>query len=124
METPAQHIPASYPVPDWATEFPYAITVCDTDANIIYMNDRAAQTFSNSGGRELVGKSLFDCHSPRSNEIIRELLETGKSNIYTIEKNGVKKLICQSPWYREGTLSGLVELSIILPEPMNHFIRH
>jgi len=110
-------------VPDWAKEFPFAVTICDRDAYIIYLNDQAAQTFGKYGGQELTGKSLFDCHSPHSNEIIRELLATGKNNIYTIEKNGTRKLICQSPWYQEGQLSGLVEISIILPDPMNHFIR-
>jgi transcriptional regulator with PAS, ATPase and Fis domain len=110
-------------IPDWATEFPYAITVSDKQAIIIYMNDKSGQTFINSGGQDLIGKSLYDCHSPASAGIIRELLATGRSNIYTIEKNGVKKLICQSPWYTQGELSGLVEISILLPDPMQHFIR-
>jgi transcriptional regulator with PAS, ATPase and Fis domain len=113
-----------YTVPDWAKEFPYAITVCDTKAIILYMNDKSMLTFKNDGGEELIGKSLFDCHSKASGDIIRELLQTGRSNIYTIEKQGRKKLICQSPWYREGVISGLVEISILLPENMPHFIRH
>lgn len=110
-------------IPDWAKEFPYAITVCDTQAIIIYMNDRSAETFVNDGGQDLIGRSLYDCHSPHSNDIIRELLATGKSNIYSIEKNGRKKLICQAPWFKEGVIAGLVEISIILPDPMPHFIR-
>ncbi|MBK7175543.1 MAG: PAS sensor protein [Bacteroidales bacterium] len=110
-------------VPDWAREFPYAITVCDTEAIILYMNDQSRQTFKDSGGDNLIGKSLFDCHSKASKEIIQELLQTGRSNIYTIEKLGRKKLICQSPWYHQGNISGLVEISILLPENMPHFIR-
>ncbi|MBK7212793.1 MAG: PAS domain-containing protein [Bacteroidales bacterium] len=110
-------------MPDWAKEFPYAITVCDTQAIIIYMNDRSAETFVNDGGQDLIGRSLYDCHSPHSNDIIRELLATGKSNIYSIEKNGRKKLICQAPWFKGGVIAGLVEISIILPDPMPHFIR-
>jgi hypothetical protein len=110
-------------IPDWATGFPYAITVCDNEAIILYMNEKSAGTFSGSGGHELVGKSLYDCHSPASCEIIKDLLATGRSNIYTIEKNGTRKLICQAPWFKDGSVAGLVEISIILPENMPHFIR-
>jgi hypothetical protein len=126
--TPVEHTPSPSDfdkfIPDWAKELPLAITVCDQDAFIIYMNERSTSTFINSGGQELIGKSLFDCHSPGSNEIIRELLETGRSNIYTIEKKGVKKMICQVPWFKNSIIAGLVELSIVLPESLPHFIRH
>ena len=44
----------------------------------------------------ILGKNLFDCHNPQSQAKIRELLETGGVNAYTIEKNGVKKMIYQS----------------------------
>jgi hypothetical protein len=119
------HLPSEFEslVPDWAKELPLAITVCDFNAVIIYMNDRSISTFTNSGGQELIGKSLYACHSPHSNEIIQELLQTGRSNIYTIEKNGVKKMICQVPWFQQGKVAGLAELSIVLPENMPHFIR-
>ncbi|NVO21631.1 MAG: PAS sensor protein [Bacteroidetes bacterium] len=110
-------------MPDWAKELPIAITVCDENAIILYMNVRSESTFQNSGGKDLIGKSLFDCHSPASNETIRELLSTGRNNIYTIEKKGVKKMICQLPWFIEGKVAGLVEISIILPESIPHFIR-
>jgi len=120
--TPLPHS-TRHAIPDWATGFPYAITVCDTNAIILSMNEKSAGTFSTKGGNELIGKSLYDCHSPASCEIIKELLATGKSNIYTIEKNGVRKLICQAPWYTDGNIAGLVEISIVLPESMPHFIR-
>jgi len=51
------------------------------------------------------------------------LLESGTTNVYTIEKQGVKKLIYQAPWYCDGQYSGLVELSIELPPDLPHFIR-
>ena len=110
-------------IPDWARELPVAITVCDMDAIILYMNDKSTSTFSQRGGEELIGKSLYDCHSAYSAAIIRDLLANGRSNTYTVEKNGVKKLICQTPWYQARKLAGLVELSIVLPENMPHFIR-
>jgi transcriptional regulator with PAS, ATPase and Fis domain len=100
-----------------------AITVTDRDDIIIYMNDRAKATFEKDGGGSLIGKSLMDCHSEDSREKIREIKRTGKNNIYTIEKNGKKKLIFQSPWIAEGEFKGLIELSIEIPFEMPHFIR-
>ena len=44
-------------------------------------------------------------------------------NVYTIEKHGIKKLIYQAPWYRDGEFAGLVELAIELPAELPHFVR-
>jgi hypothetical protein len=46
-----------------------------------------------------------------------------RQNIYTIEKNGVKKLIYQTPWYQDGQYAGFIELSLEIPFEMPHFIR-
>ena len=101
-----------------------AITVCDENANIIEMNEKAQRTFSAQGGSALIGKSLYDCHKQTSNEKIKELLQSGKENAYTIEKNGVKKLIYQGPWKKEdGSIGGLVEFSLEIPFDMPHFVR-
>lgn len=105
----------------WAEELSSAVTVCDKEANIVYQNRKARKTFSDYG--ELMGKNLKDCHGEKSWKMILEMLESGKSNTYTIEKKGVKKMIHQTPWYEEGNLMGLVEFSIELPEEMPHFIR-
>jgi hypothetical protein len=43
-----------------------------------------------------------------------------EKNVYTIEKNGVKKLIYQSPWYYNGEYAGFVELSLEIPFEMEH----
>jgi transcriptional regulator with PAS, ATPase and Fis domain len=107
----------------WIKEFPGAVTVCDTEGIIIAMNDKAAHTFENDGGYDLIGTNLLDCHSEPSRSRLKNLLASHSSNIYTIEKNGVKKLIYQSPWYREGIFSGLVELTLEVPFEMPHFVR-
>ncbi|MCX7024936.1 MAG: hypothetical protein NT080_09985 [Spirochaetes bacterium] len=111
--------------PDWVKRFPGAVTVSDRDHAIRYLNDKSAATFASDGGQSLVGKDLMACHKERSKEIIRGILESGKPNVYTIEKKGVRKLIFQSPWYEEGSdvPAGLVELSLELPTNMPHFIR-
>lgn len=107
----------------WQKEFPSAITVCDRGGKIIEMNDKSAKTFEKDGGRNLVGKSVLECHPESARSKIKELFATGQSNTYTIEKKGKRKLIHQSPWFVDGKLAGLVELSIELPDHMPHFIR-
>ncbi len=108
---------------DWIKEFPAAITVCDEQGIVIAMNDKACATFAADGGEKLIGHSLKDCHKPESWEKILSMLATGIANTYTIEKNGIRKLIHQQPWFRDGKVAGIVEMSIILPEEMKHHVR-
>lgn len=108
---------------DWIKEFPGAVTICDIDGKIIYMNDKSASVFKEDGGLQLIGGNLFDCHSDVSNRIIRELISHKKINVYTIEKNGTKKMIYQSPWFENGEMKGLVELSFEIPFEMPHHKR-
>jgi transcriptional regulator with PAS, ATPase and Fis domain len=108
---------------NWKDELPVAITVCDTLGTILEMNKKSAASFAKEGGYELIGKNLYECHSQNSVSKINELIIEEKSNIYTIEKNGIKKLICQTPWYENGRLKGLVELTFEIPFDMPHFIR-
>ena len=110
-------------IPDWAKELPCAITVSNIDSIIIYMNEKSIKTFEKYGGKDLIGKSLLDCHSPSSRDKIKELLNENKTNAYTIDKNGIKKLIYQTPWYIDSKVAGLVEFSIELPLEMPHFVR-
>lgn len=69
------------------------------------------------------GKSLIPCHNERSRTIIRRLLDEGGRNVYTIEKKGVRKLIYQTVWRREGRVCGLVEYSMEIPSEMPHYVR-
>jgi transcriptional regulator with PAS, ATPase and Fis domain len=109
---------------DWALEFPGAVTVCDRDFTVIYMNDKSAATFGKDGGRELLGTNLLLCHhNEKSKEIMRQMLVTGEPNCYTIEKKGVKKFIYQAPWKRDGQIAGLVELSMEVPFELPHYVR-
>jgi transcriptional regulator with PAS, ATPase and Fis domain len=108
---------------EYFDELPSAITVADKNAIIIYMNKKALLTFANDGGSDLIGKSLYDCHNENSNTIIRQILEEGISNTYTIEKNGLKKLIHQTPWLKDNAVAGVIEFSIVIPFDMPHFKR-
>lgn len=107
----------------WVKEFPGAATVCDRDGIILEMNDRAAATFADDGGRALVGTNALDCHPERSRAQLAGMLASGRRNVYTIEKGGVKKLIYQAPWYRDGAYAGFVELSLEIPFELPHFVR-
>jgi len=110
-------------IPDWTKEFPSAITICNAEGTIIYMNEKSCNTFNKYGGKNLIGKSIFDCHPEPAKTKLKELMKIQKSNIYTIEKEGIKKLIYQSPFYENKTFAGFVEISIELPLLINNFIR-
>ena len=107
----------------WIKEFPGAITVCNADGIILEMNDKAARTFEKEGSANLVGKNMLDCHPEPSRSKAERLLSAHEKNVYTIEKNGIKKLIFQSPWYKDGKYSGFVEVSLEIPVQLPHFIR-
>ncbi len=108
---------------DWIQEFPGAITVCDLEGVILDMNERAAQSFQTQGGKQLIGSNLLDCHPEPARAKVQKLLETRQKNVYTIEKNGVKKLVYQTPWYENGECRGLVELVLEIPAELPHFVR-
>ncbi|HNV69460.1 MAG TPA: diguanylate cyclase [Candidatus Ozemobacteraceae bacterium] len=110
-------------LPDWTKEFAGAITVCDTTGIILAMNQRACETFTKSGGESLLGKNLLDCHPEPARSKLAGLLAKPTTNAYTIEKNGTRKLIYQAPWSRDGVFAGLVELSLVIPTDMPHFVR-
>jgi len=102
---------------------PCAVTVCDKNYTILYMNDTAAKVHSKDGGKALVGKSLMDCHPPKAQEKLKKVMTSGRPNVYTIERRGAKKLVYQCHWKKKGRLSGLVELSFELPSDMPNFVR-
>lgn len=105
----------------WADEIDAAVTICDADAKILYMNDRSRQTFARHG--DIIGHDLLSYHPEKARKQILHMLATGENNAYTIEKNGLRKLIYQTPWRRDGKVAGLVELSIVLPDGMPHYVR-
>ena len=108
---------------EWVEEFPAAITVCDKDGIILELNNRAQETFAADGGTELIGTNVLDCHPEPARSTLQSMLASGKKNVYTIQKAGVRKLIYQAPWYRDGVYAGFAELSLPIPESMLHFDR-
>jgi len=107
----------------WIKEFSGAVTVCDTEGKILEMNEKACQMFKKDGGAGLIGKNLLDCHPQYAREKIEEMLSSQSVNCYTIEKNGIKKMIYQAPWYEGGRFMGLVELVMEIPFDLPNYLR-
>jgi len=108
---------------DWFEELPCAVTVCDVAYRILYLNARAAEVNARDGGKSLIGRDMMACHPPEAQEKLRRVMESGRPNIYTIEKGGVRKMIYQAHWRRNGTVGGLLEITFELPKEVPHFVR-
>ncbi len=108
---------------NWFNGIPVAITVSDTEGRILEMNDASGKVFEKYGGKDLIGNLLKDCHNNNSMAIMNKMLQEGSANVYTIEKNGIKKMIFQCPWYNNNEIAGLVEFSFVIPAEMPHFVR-
>lgn len=88
---------------------PEPILVADTDHVIRYMNQAAIAYYK--GGETLLNRSLLDCHNPRSQEIILQVLEELRSGaeerfIYENERYRVYMRAVRSA---EGRLLGYYE---------------
>lgn len=107
---------------DWAEGMAYAVTAADAEGVITYMNRRAREQYKKHGN--LVGKSLYDCHGERAATIIRRLLTEGGTNAYTIEKEGLRKMIYQTAvTAADGRVEGIVEVSMVIPGELPHYVR-
>jgi transcriptional regulator with PAS, ATPase and Fis domain len=108
---------------DWTKEIDFAITVCEKNGIITYMNDKAIKTFEKDGGTRLIGTNVLNCHPEPSRTQLAEMLQNETKNVYTIEKQGKKKLIYQTPYYENNEYKGFVEMSMEIPEVMENFVR-
>lgn len=108
---------------DYLKELDAAVTICDKEGIVVYMNDKSIKTFQKDGGADLIGRNLYDCHPQPAIEKMKHILQTGESNTYSIEKNGIKKIIFQYPWIQNGAIEGLVEICFAVPFDMPHFVR-
>lgn len=109
---------------EWAEELPVAITVTDKSGKIIEMNDMSATTFAKYGGHKLMGTNIRDIHSEQAYRKIMKIVESQTANSYTIEKNGITKMVYQTLWYQNGKYAGLIEFSMVIPRGMPHFLRN
>ena len=103
----------------WANELQLAITVADINDTIVYMNEKSKLAYPNSK----VGDQLAGCHKQVSMEKIDTFKTKKVSNTYTVQRNGIRKFIHQTPWYKDGIVVGLVEFSIEIPTDIPHIDR-
>lgn len=105
---------------DYLENVAFSATVCDKDGIVVYQNALSIKREGNA-----IGRNLFNCHKPESNEIIRRMLQTGVSNTYQIIRHGHHRMIQQTPWYEEpgGEVAGLVEIVFDLPDDYPTFDR-
>lgn len=108
---------------DYLQDFPGALTVCDVNGTIVYMNTASIEVFKDDGGEGLIGTNVLDCHPEPSRTQLGQMMEKHEPNVYTIQKNGKKKLIYQTPWYKDGEYAGFIELALYIPWEMPHFNR-
>jgi len=108
---------------DWFKVFPGAITVTDENGAIIEMNDGSAEMFKADGGYAIMGRDAITCHPEPTQTKVRKMYESQAPNIYSIQKNGKKQLVYQTPYFIDGKFAGFVEICLHLPEEIPHFNR-
>ena len=50
------------------------VVLCDLQHTILYMNPAAKKRYASRGGSGLLGKSLMDCHDPKSRAAIEQVV--------------------------------------------------
>ena len=108
---------------EWFEALPCSVMVCDKKYKILYVNDKAAADHADDGGRALIGTDLMKCHPPAAQAKLREVLTSGRPNVYTTERMRKKKLVYQCQWKKGGRVGGVVQLVIELPRDMPRHVR-
>lgn len=104
----------------WFKETGVGITVCDAEGIILWLNDLAVKIFGSSGGKDLIGRNMIDCHPEDTKHKIRELFKNREPYCYTVSMKGRKYILFQSPWHDEGRFMGFVEFIHQLPQQVPH----
>ncbi len=104
---------------NWSDEFKGSVTVCDREGVITYVNQHA----QNKSENFLPGTNLLDCHPEPARTKVEAMLRTPAFNTYTVEKGGIKKLVHQSPVFKNGVFNGIVEISFEIPKELPNIKR-
>lgn len=91
-----------------------AVVICNLEHEIIYMNPAAAQNYEKWGGAQLVGKSLLECHNPKSVEQIKKVVDwfaadESHNMVYTFHNEKQNKDVYMVALREEGKLIGYYE---------------
>lgn len=107
----------------WVDHAAIAITVADASRSITEMNPTSLATFAKDGGAELIGTDVLACHPEPSRSKLAAMYDSHLPNHYTIQKNGQRKIIHQIPLFEGTVFRGYVEISIPIPDQLQHFNR-
>ena len=101
-----------------------ACALCDSRTNPVFgVGEKTAEVMlvgEGPGEREDLEGTPF---VGKAGQLLDDMLKNPRSNIYTVEKEGRKKLIFQTPWYDGDAYAGFMELSIVLPENIPNRVR-
>lgn len=91
-----------------------AIVICNLEHEIIYMNPAAVDNYAKWGGEKLMGKSLLECHNPKSVEKIKQIVEWFAESVehnivYTFYNEKQNKDVYMVALRAEGRLIGYYE---------------
>jgi PAS domain S-box-containing protein len=108
---------------DWVEEFPGSITVCDREGIILEMNRRSVESLREQGGQKLIGQNLMECHPELARSKLKRLMRRRQTNVYTVKKGRVRKIVLQTPWYKKNKYRGFVEVSLPITGKIPNIVR-
>lgn len=91
--------------------YPYFIVFVDNDYIIRFMNKNAKENYSKKG-KELIGKSIFDCHNEKSIEKIKSSYEKIKNtgeDIFVFVNSKNQRVYMQGVKNEKGDWIGFIE---------------
>ncbi len=97
------------------------IVIADENIDIVYMNKEAVNKYEKYGGKALIGKSLLDCHNPKSKDEIRRMYKSfanGDSRPwqYRIPEDGYVDLVTVMPIISNRQVKGCMEMVVKIYE--------
>lgn len=99
---------------DFLKELDIVISVCDENGIITYLNDKGVEHFADEGGMDLIGSNILDCHPEPAREMLRQMMSTHESHSFIKGEGSGKRLIHETPVYKDGVFAGYIELIIPL----------
>lgn len=103
-------------IPDYHKEVDFTISICDKEGKIVYLNDRGVETFKDDGGLELLGSNILDCHPEPSKSQLKEMFISHETNFIFKGQGSSRRLIYQTPIFKEKEYNGYMEMIIPIPE--------
>lgn len=91
------------------------VVICDVADTILYMNPAAEEMFADDSGRNLIGRSILDCHPMGAKGKIRKVVDwfsesSGNNMVHTMyRENGCRDVYMVALRSPDGGLIGYYE---------------